>query len=59
MDRFLSAKTGCPFEIVVEENGGGQTAQEAAVAQKQQELSDLQKNPMVAAVLDTFKGSQN
>ena len=58
LDRFLSAKTGCPFEIVVEENGGGQTAQEAAVAQKQQELSDLQKNPMVAAVLDTFKGAK-
>jgi len=58
LDRFLSAKTGCPFEIVVEENGGGQTAQEAAVAQKQQELSDLQKNPMVSAILNTFKGSK-
>lgn len=58
LDRFLSAKTGCSFEIVVEENGGGQTAQEAAVAQKQQELSDLQKNPMVSAILNTFKGSK-
>lgn len=28
------------------------------MAQKQQELSDLQKNPMVAAVLDTFKGAK-
>ena len=58
LNQFLSAKTGIPFEIVVEENGGGQTVQETAITQKKQQLSDLQKNPMVATVLKTFKGAK-
>ena len=58
LNQFLSAKTGIPFEIIVEENGGGQTVQETAITQKKQQLSDLQKNPMVATVLKTFKGAK-
>ena len=58
LNQFLSAKTGIPFEIIVEENGGGQTVQETTITQKKQQLSDLQKNPMVATVLKTFKGAK-
>lgn len=58
LDQFLSAKTGAPFEIIVEETGGAATVQETAAAQKEQQLSDIQKNPMVAEVLKTFKGAK-
>lgn len=56
--RFLTRETGRPWVIQTQVSGGGQTAEESKKEQQNRLLSELAQEPVVAAVLKTFRGAK-
>lgn len=58
LTKFLTKHTGIQWTIDMRQNGGEKTQSEVKEEKKEQQVSELKQEPVVAAILEAFKGSK-